>query len=439
MRYRTGGMSTQASVSGAAPGDWYRLDNAAKAFAPALSRRYTTLFRVAVVLNKPVRVHDLQRALDRCMKRFPYYQVHLRPGFFWYYFEENPTTLRVRPDPQNPCMRHSLRRRGSYLLRVRCYHCRISVEFSHALTDGFGALQFLNTLLCAYHEEVHGVIQDWGSIIHPESARDPQETEDSFLREYVPHAPAPVSASGAWHLPYRLLPAGIYRVCSGVVPAGPLRAAAKERGGTVNDFLTAVYCMALQSSAERLGNPKRPVRVFVPVNLRAFFPSRTMRNFFSVVSVELDLRLGHFEFEEIFRLVFYRLRLELNEKNLRTHLKRNVKNERNPVLRVVPRTIKDRLVAFVYKRVAEGMNTASISNLGRVSLPSELEGAVDRYEFLPPPSPMTKINCAVIGFGDEIVISFGRMIENSIVEMYFFRTLRELGIPARIHTNWGGD
>lgn len=430
-------MSTEVAATDT--GSWYRLDNAAKAFAPALSRRYTTLFRLAVVLRSPVRVQELQRALDRCMKRFPYYQVHLRPGFFWYYFEENPTSLRVRPDPQNPCMRHSLRRRGSFLVRVRCYHRRIAVEFSHALTDGFGALQFLNTLLCAYHEEAHGVIPDWGTIIHPESAQDPQETEDSFLREYVPQAPAPIAVGGAWHLPQPLLPAGLYKVCSGVVPAGPLRAAAKERGGTINDFLTAVYCMALQATAERLGNPKRPVRVFVPVNLRAFFPSRTMRNFFSVVSVELDLRLGHFEIDEIFRLVFHKLRLELNEKNLRTHLKRNVKNERNPVLRVVPRGIKDRLVAHVYRRVAEGMNTASISNLGRVDLPSELAGQVERYEFLPPPSPMTKINCAVIGFGDEIVISFGRMIENSLVEMYFFRTLRELGITARMHTNWGGD
>ncbi len=433
-------MNTQPSVSGTSvSGNWYRLDNAAKAFAPTLSHRYTTLFRLAVVLNRPVRVQALQQALERCMQRFPYYQVHLRPGFFWYYFEENPGVLRVMPDPQNPCMRHTLRRRGSFLLRVRCYHRRIAVECSHALTDGFGALHFLNTLLCAYHEETHGIISDWENVIHPESEQDPQETEDSFLREYVPHAPAPTSVGGAWHLPHPLLPLGLYRVSSGVVPAGAVRAAAKERGGSINDFLTAVYCYSLQLAAERLGNPKRPVRVFVPVNLRAFFPSRSMRNFFSVVSVELDLRLGHFELEEVFRLVFYRLRLELNKKNLRTHLKRNVRNERNPVLRVVPRAIKDRLVAFVYRRVAEGMNTASISNLGRVSLPAEVAGEVERYEFLPPPSPMTKVNCAVIGCGDEIVITFGRMIDNSLVEMYFFRTLRELGITARVHTNWGGD
>ena len=42
-----------------------------------------------------------------------------------------------------------------------------------------------------------------------------------------------------------------------------------------------------------------PVRIALPVNLRRFFPSKTLRNFISMVYPSIDPRLGNYTFEEI--------------------------------------------------------------------------------------------------------------------------------------------
>ena len=59
-------------MSGARPRKWMKLDNAAKIYPAAMSRSWNALFRVSAVLSEPVDPAVLQKALDRCMKRFPH-------------------------------------------------------------------------------------------------------------------------------------------------------------------------------------------------------------------------------------------------------------------------------------------------------------------------------------------------------------------------------
>jgi hypothetical protein len=144
---------------------WFPLDNLAKILPSNISSRLTTLFRVTAIMTSPVKLTFLQNAFTHLMKRCPYYKVELKAGFFWYYFQSNPAIPKIMSDSKYPCMKMPFKKNGVLPLRVKAFKNRISVEFSHILTDGIGALSFLKALVAEYLRLSGVNITDWGDII----------------------------------------------------------------------------------------------------------------------------------------------------------------------------------------------------------------------------------------------------------------------------------
>ena len=126
---------------------WLRLDNAAKLYPAVKDKELTTVFRITAELYKPVRIQKLIEALKTVEARFPYFKVRLKTGFFWYYLEYNDHSLIIEPDITMPCRTFG---KDELMLRVLVKGNRINVEFSHIITDGAGAFEFLKTLLISY-------------------------------------------------------------------------------------------------------------------------------------------------------------------------------------------------------------------------------------------------------------------------------------------------
>ncbi|MEF8810855.1 MAG: hypothetical protein V5A47_08040, partial [Bacteroidales bacterium] len=121
---------------------WFSLDNAAKIFPAIITKEVTTVFRLTAVLKYPVKISALRKALLTAEKRFPYYKVQLKKGFFWYYLEHLPRHIPIVADHQGCCRKFS---KGELLIRIPVKNNRISIEFSHILTDGGGGFEFLRT------------------------------------------------------------------------------------------------------------------------------------------------------------------------------------------------------------------------------------------------------------------------------------------------------
>src|SRR5271157_5734273 len=129
---------------------WYRLDNAGKLYPSITTSYLTTVFRLSVSLKEPVKIGRLAQALENTIGRFPYYRVYLHKGFFWYYLEHTKDIPKIYPDTRYPCPKMPVKRKGSFLFRVKVYKTRIAVEYFHALTDGTGALNFIKALAAEY-------------------------------------------------------------------------------------------------------------------------------------------------------------------------------------------------------------------------------------------------------------------------------------------------
>ncbi|MHA1743806.1 MAG: hypothetical protein ACTSV6_06105 [Candidatus Heimdallarchaeota archaeon] len=420
--------------------DWFRLDNAATVFSLVTSARIPCMFRLAFTLNEAINIQQLQQALENIIKRFPYYNVNLRPGLFWFYWEQNLATPKVEVEQQYPCQKLPITKKGVFPFRVRAYKNRIAVEFHHSITDGTGGLTFLKALVVEYFRLKGYEPRDWLDVFKATEKVDPEEYEDAFKRNYQKAVPSAKSPSKAFHLPYKLEPKGIYHVIQGKMPVKKVLTKAKALNLTLTEYLIAIYLDSLQEIVFAL--PKklrqkhlRPIRLQVPVNLRRIYPSKTMRNFSLYVTPEIDPRLGKHSFEEIVNQVYHYMRVEICDKFINQWVARNVRGELNPLLRMTPLILKRLFGKVIYNRLGEYLYSGVITNLGRIVLPEPVSDFVQEVDFIPAPSPVTKTGCAVASYKDTLFITFGRTIKESVVEKLFFTRLVKEGIEVKITSN----
>lgn len=421
--------------------NWYRLDNAGKIYPAIISPRRTSLFRISATLAKEVHAGALQRALDRVIVRFPYFNVQIKPGLFWYYFETNEHKPVVERDSLYPCMAMNVKKDRMYLFRVRAWSRKISVEFSHILTDGTGALIFLKTLLYQYFRET-GCDVDRGEdpfIFNPQEKPDPGEYEDSFKKVYDRKIPFNRRQMRAFHLPGKLIARGRYNIITGIVGSEKVLEQSRKYGVSLTEFLTALLIESYREycSLEVKKRDWRPIVINVPVNLRPIFNSRTMKNFFIPLEPAIDPRLGEYSFEEIISKVHHYMRHEVDSKVLNQQITRNVKGEVNTFIRLLPLAVKNSILLVIYNILGENNYTCGLSNLGRVSFPGDMEELVERMEFIPASTTGLKTKTGIVSHREKLYISFGRLTEESPVEMYFFRKLRKMGISVKIENNRG--
>ncbi len=416
--------------------EWYKLDNAAKLYPSIASTRVSTVFRVSATLYKKVNVKLLQKALNRTIDRFPYYKVHLKFGLFWYYYEYTKSYPQVEEETFYPCMFLLYKNKKTFPFRVLYYKNRISVEVSHSITDGNGAVIFLGTLLCEYFRLLGYACQYSDTIYNPQEEPQDYESEDAFHQYYTPHIPNPPKLKKAFHFPFKLNTKGEYHIITGILSSDLLYQAAKKYNATVTQFLLALYFDAIQDFLHSHPVKNRhPVVLNIPVNLRKLYPSKTMRNFFVSITPKIDFRLGHYSFTELLDYVQHYMSMTINDKNLQRHIHRNVENEKNLWIRLIPLPIKNLLMPTIYYRYGERNYTSSISNLGQVSLPPSIAHLVERLEFYPPPSRGNMLKVGVVTYSGHTYISFGSLTPTTELERLFFCKIRKMNIPIKIETN----
>ena len=417
---------------------WMKLDNAAKIFPAAKRRNWNNFFRISATLTEPVDTAVLRTALDVTARRFPSIAVRLRRGMFWYYLEQIPRPPAIQEEKSCPLAHapfHEVRRCA---FRVLVYHNRFAVEFFHALTDGTGALIFVKTLLAEYLSQKYGLrIPAEKGVLGRLEEPDEAELEDSFLR-YAGDVKASRREATAWHLSGTPEKDGFKNLVTLMVPADKLKACARAHGVTVTELLCAAMMQAIcRFQAEKVPQRRlrKPVKVLLPVNLRNLFPSRTLRNFASYITPEINPRMGDYTFDEICAAVHHRMGLENNPQTMRAKFAANVASERSPILRVMPLFIKNIAMKAVFDTVGECKSCLCLSNLGVVQLPEVMVPYVARMDFIIGVQAKAPHDCGVLTWGNTVYINCIRSIREPELELRFYEVLHQLGLPVRVESN----
>ena len=266
---------------------WNKLDNTANLFPVIATESMSNVYRISVTLTEEVDRFLLQEALDRILPQFLIFRMRLRTGFFWYYFEENtrPAPI-VREEYAGPGAYIDKSRNNHYMFRVTYYKCRINLEVFHALTDGAGGIIFLKELIYQYlrlkHPELLEVEKD------KISSGIFLDQEDSYVKNFTKAHAKVYNSRRALMLKGEKIPGRELGVIHGYMPVDELKAAAKKYGVTINQYLVGIFVYSVYKEYLKGQPSKLPICCCVPVNLRPYYDSHTMKNFFAMVTAEFQ-------------------------------------------------------------------------------------------------------------------------------------------------------
>ncbi len=416
---------------------WYKLDLSANVYPTLQRKNFSNVYRISLSLKEKIQPDILQQALDMTLLRFPTFQVALRKGLFWRYLEPNhrPGPF-VQPDIENPCMPMHFRANNRYLIRVYYYEKRISLEVFHSLSDGAGALYLIKTLTAVYLRLLGHEIPNGDGVLDINEEPDPEEFEDAYLRYASSKVGRPRSQGNAYLVRGTKEPFYTLNIICGVIPVDKLRTVSKGFGVTITEYLNAVLLYALlQKQKDEKPFREKPVTLAMPVNLRSFFPSKTLRNFISMVYPTIDPRMGDYTFEEILTQVHNYMRYYINPKFLNADIVTNSSVQRNPLIRIVPLFIKDFTVRKFYAKVQDKQSSAGLTNVGLTKLPKEMQPHVERFDVLMGQPFSARTNCAIVSYQNILTVNFTSSIKETEIERYFFTKLIKDGIPVKIETN----
>ena len=419
---------------------WLKLDNAAKIYPAARSRSWTALFRLSAVLDEPIDPEILAQAQRSALKRFPSFKMRLRHGLFWYYLERLPGAPDIQQDVSNPCVRMDMRQNGGFMFRIRYFENRIAVEILHVLTDGTGGLSFLLTLVAEYLRIRHGLeIPRDDRILDCGEQTPPDQIEDAFLRFARDE-----SRSGKESVAYQLRgtdePKDVIHLTTGMLDEKACLELSRRYGCTLTELFSSVMILSADELQRRSRIPARkykPVKICVPVNLRKFYGSRTLRNFSSYVNPGIEPRFGKYTLEETIQAVSAYMDLEATEKMLNAKFTGNVKAEKNKILRLSPLFVKKLAMRTAYRIVGDRQYTSSISNMGKITLPPVMEDHVERLDFILGPLQRTRVCAACLSYKGRLIVNFTRTIREPDFERGFFTRLVRLGLHVKIESNQG--
>ncbi len=409
---------------------WSRLDNAAKIFPSNSSMRDSKVFRFVCELKDFINPVILQTALDRAVEQFPFFQSVMKRGAFWYYLEESDIKPVVQKEYELPCIPLYDTNKESLLFRVLYYNKRVSVEIYHTLTDGTGALQFFRTLIYYYLLERH--CEEFASV--PSLDYDAswfQKRDDSFQKYYEkPNGTKISKRKKAYCLNKEHLPDRHLSIIEGKMSLKSLLECSRSMGITITELLTSLFIMAIHQEMN-LREQKEPVVITIPVNLRNYFPSESARNFFTVINAGYNFSYQEDSLEAVASCIRQVFKEELKEEKLKEQMNVWSALEHNILIRLLPLFVKDailRTAAFIMRR----KTTASFSNVGRVSMPKEMEKYINLFTAYTSPDILQACSCS---FGDNYVISFASPFYSRDVERTFFRFLTQMGIEVEIAAN----
>jgi NRPS condensation-like uncharacterized protein len=380
----------------------------------------------------------MQAALDLTVRRFPSIAARLRRGVFWYYLQQLHSAPKIRPEFSYPLTRMGFSETRQCALRVIVYRNRVAIELFHSLTDGSGALIFLKNLVAEYLQLRYGVsIPCTEGIVNRQEAPREEELEDSFQRYAGPIA-ASRKENNAWRFWGTPEKDGWVNLTCFHIPVDKALKKAHEYGVTLTVFMTAVIMEALQQIQSRMVpdvRRRKPVRVLIPVNLRRLFPSKTLLNVALYSTPELMTNLGTYSFQEICQVVHHWLALENTPKQMSMKIETNVSSERSMIVKVMPLFIKNMVMKAVFDTVGERKSFLSVSNLGAVKLPAEMEQYVQRMDFILGVQATAPYNCGIISYGDTMYMNFIRSIREPELEKAVGDVLRELGVAFQVEGN----
>ena len=408
---------------------WRKLDNAALAFPLVTGKNDTRVFRFYCQLKEIVDGEILQQALDQTMEKYPLFQAVLRKGLFWFYLERRDIHATVKQEKRPPCSSLYIPDKKSLLFQVSYHNNRINFEVFHGLTDGTGAMNFLEELVQNYLILAHPETE-LPRVEHEEEITPGDQEEDSFSQYYSSEIPRNKEKKpAAVKLKGEKLVHSDMDITEVILNVKETLAKARSYGVSITILLTAMLLCSIQEEIPR-NRQKRPVTLMIPVNLRNYFPSQSMGNFFGWIEVGYVFE-ENTSFEEVLFSVKQQFQEQLQKDRIAMNMNGYVRIEKNPFVRAVPLEIK-KFFLMAGANLGSRSITAVYSNIGIIRLPEEYKEYIERFGIFASTDSLQLCSCS---YGNQLVLGFTSKIPDDSIQRNFMKMLKKEEISYKEEKN----
>jgi NRPS condensation-like uncharacterized protein len=414
---------------------WFKIDNAGKLFPIITSPMRSSYFRLGVVLRETVDPVILQRAALKTLQRFPNFNTRLKRGLFWNYLETQQLPFRVLPDPNSFGSVSRPYDSSKHLIEIYYHRQRISIEVFHAITDGRGGMEFIKTLTLAYLKEKGYPVDAEGLMFDADDQVTNAEMEDSFAQKVTRGKSLWLPTAKAYHIKGNFFERNGHYLTHLHLSTKQLLTLARAHETTITGLLATILILGLikRQEAEQK-KKKKPIILSIPVDMRKYLPSKTMKNFVMTINIG-KIFPADSTFEDVLKEVNRQLKNGQSVDVLAPQIRANMKAERMLLLRFVPLFIKRWIVKSVFNRVGEPALTLTMSNLGKVDMPLSTKAYLDHVEFMICSTFVMPINLGIASYEDALTLTFSRIIDDREFIQFFVDSLVKLNLEIKVSGN----
>lgn len=411
---------------------WMKVDTASIMFSSLSSKEWGRTFRMAVILKDEVQPELVKKAAADLMPRYPSVYTCVKKGFFWNYQECTELLPEIREEFSTPLLPITLRNDGRPDFRIVYYKNRLGLECAHYLGDGLGMDTYFTALLERYVE-----LKNNPDAPYCPDEFNEEEITNAFNDYYQQGGSTDVEEE--FHA-YRIegtIEHGFLQLIFAMMDVNELYTKAKEKNLTITEYLASILILGTIRNASMPIN--EPVVIAIPVNLRRFFPTKTIRNF--TIQSRIDFfpeGKTDWNFDEICEKVRGQLKKRLTVDELQKILNSFGSLANNKVIRYVPNFIKLPVVRMRQEK-SHGNNTTILTNTGSSELSPTLENEIIRAD---------GVNGDTSGYG--LISTCSALSCNGIFNLCFsacshdvswakecVRALTEQGVKVRIESTHG--
>ena len=405
--------------------NWYKVDNVAKVFLATAAKRDTRTLRVSCTLWEDIDPELLKESVTSALQERPQFQVRIRRGVFWHYMEDTDLEPVVEEEHGRVCPRLYVPGHMMLHYKVTYYHNRINLDLFHAISDGTGALEFLNIIVLDYLKlKYPDRLED--VAIHSGASED-DLNQDSYKQFFGSMHLKGSSLKYAYHPGGLKLPYDQLQFFEIQVPTADILPQAKAVGVGLTSYIGARLMLAIKADMPPR-KMKQPINVSMPVNLRNYYPSSTSRNFFNNVNVShvFDEEIS---FENLAKEFDIKLKENLTEENIKKQMDNFETMEYFIPVRAVPLFIKQMVVRYGSK-VTDKKVSVVLSNLGVQRPPEELVPMIKNYAGF---CSSANLFMVMTSYNGTLTLGVTSPYSNTRVIKNFVRGLTEDGMKVRAY------
>ena len=348
--------------------------------------------------------------------------------------EENSNRPIIKEEIYYPCKRIDPVYNNDYLFSVTYFERKINIEIFHSLTDGNGGLIFFKEIIYNYLELKHRELLDKAER---KARKIDMDTEDSYIANYDKKSKKTEGSKRAYLLKGKELKFNQVSVNHLIIDSADLKSQCTKYNLSTTQYLTSVLIWSIYNANvlkyKGFFKNKKPIKVCIPVNLKKYYKSKTMSNFFSYISVDTQMDTC-VSFEEITKFVKSEFEKKLAEKEIIKTMSDIVKIGKNIFISSIPLFLKKIVIRSIYKEVQKYLSI-TYSNIGKVGIIGKYQDYIDYFLFLIAPERIEKIKCSSCTYVDKMIFTFTSVLNDNSIEKYFYNFLRSQNVKVEVESN----